>query len=234
MRVLVTRPLEDSCDTADKLAALGHAAIIAPLLEIRFRAGGEISLDGVQAILITSANGLRALAQRTVRRDVPLFAVGRQSAQEARDAGFSDVRNAEGGSAALATAAAGWADPAAGALLHVSGAETAGDLAGALEATGFTVRRETLYEAVQVTELPDAACTALSANTIDAVLIFSARSAEAFVQCIRKAALEEACASLTAIAISEAAAKPLRALTFKSLRIPTHPNQDAMLARLSA
>src|SRR6185436_7372902 len=34
MRVLVTRPLDDSLDTAVRLKLLGHEAVIAPLLEI--------------------------------------------------------------------------------------------------------------------------------------------------------------------------------------------------------
>src|SRR5690349_18217460 len=102
MRVLVTRPLDDSIETATRLAAQGHESVITPLLSVRFLEGEALSLDGVQAVLATSANGIRALVRRTARRDVPVFAVGRQSAEEARVAGFSDVRNAEGGSAALA------------------------------------------------------------------------------------------------------------------------------------
>jgi uroporphyrinogen-III synthase len=230
MRVLVTRPLEDSLETAARLQALGHDSVIAPLLEIRYRDGDQIPLDGVQAILATSANGIRALIRRTERRDVAVFAVGRQSAAEAEAAGFANVRNAEGGSAALAAATAEWVDPNAGALLHVSGTDVAGDLAGALEAKGFTVRRETLYEAVAAEGLPGAAQSALRAGKLDAALLFSARSAKAFADGIVAAGLKQACKSLTVIAISEAAAAPLAALTFRDVRIPARPNQDAMLA----
>src|ERR1700689_2967092 len=104
MRVLVTRPYDDALETAAKLKALGHDAILAPLLEIRFHDGDEIALDGVQAILATSANGVRALARHSARRDVALFAVGRQSADVARAAGFRDVRSADGDGATLAQA----------------------------------------------------------------------------------------------------------------------------------
>ena len=232
MRVLVTRPLDDALETAARLTALGHQSVLAPLLEIRFADGDEIALDAVQAILATSANGIRALIQRTPRRDVPVFAVGQQSAQEARHAGFADVRNAEGGSAALAKAAAEWASPADGPLLHISGADVAGDLAGALEAAGFTVRREVLYEALAVDGLPGAAQSAIRAGRLDAVLLFSARSAKAFADGIKVAGLRKACGNLIAIAISQAAAAPLSDLTFKEVRIPTRPNQDAMLALL--
>jgi len=233
MRVLVTRPLEDSLETAQRLKALGHDVVIAPLLEIRFRDGGDIALDGVQAILATSANGVRALIRRTARRDVPVFAVGQQSAEEARTAGFADVRYAEGGSTALATAAAGWANPAKGALLHISGMDVAGDLAGALEASGFTVHRETLYEAVAVDTLPEAAASALRNDTLHAVLLFSARSSEAFVAGVAAASLAQNCEGILAVAISEAASRPLTTLSFREIRSPHRPNQDAMLALLT-
>jgi uroporphyrinogen-III synthase len=92
MRILVTRPREDGEQIAAKLAALGHTALLAPLLEPRFHDGPEPALNDVQAILATSANGIRALIRRTARRDIPIFAVGPQTTEEARAAGFSDVR----------------------------------------------------------------------------------------------------------------------------------------------
>jgi uroporphyrinogen-III synthase len=230
MRVLVTRPLDDSLETAARLQALGHDSVIAPLLEIHYRDGDEISLDSVQAVLATSANGIRALIRRTGRRDVAVFAVGQQSSAEASAAGFSDVRNAEGGSTALAAATSEWADPNSGTLLHVCGTDVAGDLAGALEAKGFSVRREMLYEAVAIEGLPGAAQAALRAGKLDAVLLFSARSAKAFADGIAAAGLRQACKNLVAIAISEAAAAPLGGLTFRAVRIPARPNQDGMLA----
>jgi uroporphyrinogen-III synthase len=232
MRVLVTRPLDDALETARRLEAIGHEPIIAPLLEIRFRDGPQIVLDGVQAILATSANGIRALVRRTARRDVPVFAVGKRSAEEARAAGFTEVRNAEGGSAALARAAANWAIPQSGALLHISGEEIAGDLSRTLGGAGFDVRREVLYEAVAVDPFPRAALGALRNNALDAVLFFSARSSATFARCIVGAGLEAACENLIAVAISQAAAAPLSELRFRETRIPQRPTQDAMLALL--
>jgi uroporphyrinogen-III synthase len=83
MRILVTRPAEDGADIARRLGDLGHEALLAPLLQVRFRDGAALELDGVQALLATSANGVRALTRQTERRDVPLFAVGPQTADAA-------------------------------------------------------------------------------------------------------------------------------------------------------
>src|SRR5689334_21297294 len=122
MRILVTRPQADGAEIARLLAARGHQALLAPLLEPCFPDGPPLeegpALDGVTAILATSANGVRALARRTARRDLSIYAVGPQTAQEARRAGFSSVHSADGDATALAQAAQAWAPPGAR-LMHV-------------------------------------------------------------------------------------------------------------------
>ena len=96
---------------------MGHDAIIAPLLEIRFHNRPPVSLDGVQAILATSANGVRALARRTSDRSLLVFCVGPQTAEAAKALGFAHVKNADGDAKALAAAVTQWASPDAGVLL---------------------------------------------------------------------------------------------------------------------
>lgn len=232
MRVLVTRPQEDAQATAAKLTARGHDAILAPLLEIRFREGPTISLDSVQAILATSANGVRALARRSARRDLALFAVGRQTADAARLAGFAKVRSADGDGAALAQAALRWAKPGDGMLLHAAGGETKGELAATLARGGFALRTETLYDAVAVRALPPAAADALRAQSLDAALFYSPRSARIFRDLVLAAGLATSCRTAFAVAISPAAAKALDGLEFGEIRVAARPDQDALLTLL--
>ncbi len=139
MRYLVTRPRDDAEAFAKTLYERGHVAIVAPVMEVHVIAGEPIALEGVQAVLATSANGVRALAARTKRRDVTLYAVGPQTAEAARDAGFPIVISAEGDSAALVETVAREADPAKGLLFHAAGAETAGRLRQALLSRGFRI-----------------------------------------------------------------------------------------------
>lgn len=233
MRVLVTRPVDDAAQTAAQLAALGHEAVLAPLLEIEFRDGGVLALDGVQAILVTSANGIRALARRTARRDLPVLAVGAQSAAAARLAGFADVDHADGDAAALAALALKRLDPAGGALFHAAGAETRGALGERLEAQGFVLRSEVLYEAVAASGFPPAAQEALAAGRIDAVLLFSPRTARIFAELVLRKGLDAPCRSMTALCISEATADALAPIAFRALRVAAHPDQDALLGLLA-
>jgi uroporphyrinogen-III synthase len=230
MRILVTRPRGDAEDTAAKLVARGHQAVMAPLLDIQIRTGEEIALDDVQAVLITSANGVRALATRTKRRDVKVLAVGAQSAIAARELGFADVEDAGGDAQALAGLAIAFLKPQGGALLHASGAETRGHLADLLSMRGFSVRSEVLYDAVAATTLPPEARTALVEGALDAALFFSPRTAGIFTDIVARGRLKDACRGLDALCISEPTAFELQSLPFRQIRVAASPTQDVLLA----
>src|ERR1043166_5006459 len=126
MRVLVTRPEPDAETTASQLRAKGHEVLISPLLSLTSQPCASVNLSGVQAILFTSANGVRAFAAHSQERGLPVFAVGPQTSDEAQAAGFAGVRNAGGDVTMLAEAVARWTTPGKGALLHASGADGAG------------------------------------------------------------------------------------------------------------
>lgn len=227
MHVLVTRPLEDGQEIAARLAQMGHRALLAPLLTPHFPDGPEPDFQNVQAVLVTSANGVRALTGRTVRRDLPIFAVGPQTTQEAEQAGFSDIKNADGDAKMLAEATARWTRPDKGVLLHVCGEEAPGTLADMLAGLGFTVRRGVLYRVDAAAVLPPEAQQALRDGTLDAALFFSPRSARIF--CELAASLRTQ--TLIAFCISPITAQALT-LPFREVRIAAAPNQAALLALL--
>jgi len=234
MRLLLTRPRDDAEALAETLRGHGHVAIVAPIMEVHLLPGPPLTLDGVQGVLATSANGIRALAARTARRDLTVYAVGPQTSESARTAGFPVVINADGDSTALVETVARAADPAKGRLLHAAGAETAGRLRQALQARGFRVETTVLYEAVPVIKLPTEAAENLRNETLDGVLLFSPRSAKTFATLVMEAELAPQCARLTAYCISAATAEALQPLTFGRIAVAGTPNQDAILDLIPA
>lgn len=222
MRILVTRPLEDGPAIADKLRVLGHEALLAPLLAFEPIDGPEPDFTGVQAILASSANGIRALVRRSARRDIAVFAVGPQTTEEAKQAGFRDVRNADGDARALAQAVAQWTSPDKGALLHVCGEEAAGTLGDDLTARGFEVRRAVLYRMRAATDFPPG----ITLSSLDAVLFFSPRTANIFADLAR----DRLPRTLVALCISPATAAVLDGENFAEIRVAGHPNQAELLA----
>lgn len=231
LRILITRPREDAEPFARALTALGHEPVIEPLLDIAFIPGLPLDLDGVQAMLLTSANGARAAAQRTSARDIAVIAVGPTTAAAARSAGFARVSESGGeGVDALAAFVRGTLRVADGALLHPAGSVSAGDLAGALGAHGYSVRREVIYEARAADHLSGAVVAELSAGLLNAVTFFSPRTAALFVELIEAESLEPALERVRAICLSQAVADALAPAHFAEIKVAEKPSQDAMLA----
>ncbi|HYH23400.1 MAG TPA: uroporphyrinogen-III synthase [Azospirillum sp.] len=237
LRLLITRPAEDAEPLARRLAALGHVPSVEPMLDMVWLDGPEPGLDDVQALLFTSANGVRAFTRRTGRTDRPVYAVGDATARAAREAGFESVESASGDVYALAALVGGRCDPRGGLLLHVAGTTVAGDLGGMLAAKGFSVRREAMYEARPSTALGSATARALAEGQIDAVLIFSPRTARSFVRLVREAGLLDRLRTVDALCLSPAVADAVRTsdlgpAPWRHVRVAERPEQDSLLALL--
>ena len=230
VQALVTRPREDAEPVARALAGRGIAVMIEPLLGIEPVPGVTVDPTGLQGLLVTSANGARALARLLPGRDLPVWAVGDSSARVARELGFASVHSAGGDVEDLAALVAAGADPAAGALLHAAGETVAGDLSGRLAAHGFAVRRETLYRAVAATALSPDLCQALRAGAIDLALFFSPRTAATFATLVTDAGLGETLSRVVAYGLSGNVTARLAALPWAALRKAAEPTLAALLA----
>src|SRR6266576_2008316 len=217
-RALVTRPRAEAFALAEALDRRGIEAIIEPLLDILYRDEPAPDLAGVQAVLCTSANGVRALARRSGERDIALFAVGEATAARARAEGFSHIESAGGDVDDLARLVIERLRPEGGRLLHVAGSDVAGDLAGALRRAGFTVERAVLYEARPASSLGGPTAHALASGLIDFALFFSPRTATIFARLVEQAGNAAALRSVTATSISAAADSALAGLEFRARR----------------
>ncbi|MGA8497513.1 MAG: uroporphyrinogen-III synthase [Xanthobacteraceae bacterium] len=235
MRLLLTRPEPDAQRTAAALRAQGHDVIAAPLLRIEPAADAQIGAGPWAAILITSANtapAVAANARMTELRALPVFAVGRRSAEAMGAAGFADVTSADGNVSDLARLVVARLQPAAR-LLYLAGEDRAGDLAGDLRAGGFAVETTVIYRAVAATSLPPAAAQAL-ASGVDGVLHFSRRSAEVFIDAARAAGVLESALRAAHFCLSAPIAEPLVQAGAANIRVAERPNEAVLLALIDA
>ena len=217
--ILITRPREDAERLAADFEAQGFDTMIEPMLTIDFVEDPGFSTNGVQAILLTSANGARALGRTSAPRDMQVLAVGEKTAEAARAQGFTEIETAAGNVEALAGLAAESLDPAKGPVIHVSGRDVAGDLAGSLAARGFTYSRHVLYKARAAETFSEPLIDALSAGDIAAVVFYSARTAATFVMLAKQAGLAASAGSMTAFCVSEAVAEAARELDWARIEV---------------
>jgi uroporphyrinogen-III synthase len=226
--VLVTRPQPGAADTARRLTAMGYQAVVAPLIEIVPLPARLPPPAKLQAVLVTSANGLSPLSGHT---GLPLLAVGDATAAKARAAGFTTVHSAGRDAEALAVLATELCDPAGGALLLTGQLGQGRPLVRALRAAGFTVSHRAVYAARPVAALPEPALAALASDCVAAALFFSPATARAFVT-LAAALPPETFARVQSLAISRAAAEALAPLPWLRIRVASAPTQDDLLGLL--
>ncbi len=224
--VLITRPLAQAQQTADRVAALGLRPVIAPLLEVH-RIPAALP-DHADAVLLTSGNAVAALPRWA--GDGPVFAVGDATAALVCTAGFSNVFSANGDVTVLAALVQ--ARQPAGTLLLLTGEGQGAALETALREQGRTITRCAVYRSAPVPALPHPARGALAGGRLRAALFFSAETARAFVRLVHAADLAETTRTVTACAIGKPAGMALEPLPWRQVRIAARPTQDEMLALL--
>lgn len=231
MRLLVLRPQPAAAETAAALRARGHQPIVAPLMWIEILSQADLSAGPWDAFLVTSVNALWGLANQTHReevRRVPVFTVGERTAEQIRRSRFHSVISADGNAHDLVKLVATRLKPPAR-LLYLAGEVRSGDLAGDLRAKGFTVDTVVVYRAVTAKELPQAALDAL-ADGIDAVLHYSRRSADAYVNAALHSDVLTKALSPTHLCLSAQVAEPLAGAGAVTIRVAPRPNEAALLA----
>jgi len=228
--VLITRPRSDSESFAALLSEQGLDHLIEPMIEIEPVDQARVDLSNCQAILFTSANGVRAFADLSKERSLPVIAVGPASAAQARKVGFSDVTASGGNVERLAETVVEKLRPQRGLLFHAAGSVTAGDLLGLLSAEGFETRRQAIYRSVVATAFSSDARSAIKEGHVLAATFFSPRTAAAFARVIATEGLEVFTKDVRALCLSQAVADAAVAdgLVWQEILVASATDQNAM------
>jgi uroporphyrinogen-III synthase len=226
MRIILTRPIEDAAPLAKKLQRLGHVPMITPLLRIEARPNVEVPSKRYQAICLTSANAIRVLDSIDAIQNIPLFAVGQQSEQMAKDKGFAHVSAHGGDVIGLHKYLVGHLKPQGGPLLYLSGAETSGDMQGLLQGSGFEVDRIITYDAVK----SSLASFTDEIENAEAVLLYSPRTAKLWALEIETLKLTHAASRIKHVCLSANVAANLPQSWPRA--VAATPTEAALLALL--
>jgi len=233
-KLIVTRPEPDASAFAERARAAGFEPILSPAMTVAFSSAPP-RLEGVGALAFTSANGVRAFAAAGGPSTLPVFAVGGITAAEAARLGFQNVTAGGGdvGSLADAIAAAFAEGRFTGTVLHIGGADRAGDLVGALAGLGVKAELAVLYRAVPAASLGSEAAAALAATpAADSVALFSPRSARIFLDLVRQAGLESRLKGIIAACLSEAVAKEAAEASWRGVIVAEERTGESLLSTL--
>lgn len=224
MRILLTRPLAASTELAEILARDGrHQCVIEPMLAIE-NLQPEIDFAGAGAIVMTSANAVRAaqgLAGIARAKGLPLYCVGERSAQLADELGWSTIggvgRDVDDLRQIMRAA------QIAGPVIYLAGADRAGELAGE-PVVIYRARAATGFSAGFLAGFAD----------VEAVCLFSARTAQIFMGLVGEANLGEKLSGKVIYCLSMRIAEVVRAGGYGNVLVPSLPNRTAMIDLINA
>lgn len=229
MRVLLTRPAEDSKKLAEQVRAMGMVPVIAPMTDIVETGADLPMLSSFQAVAFTSKRAVEIFSRQTQERDLPAYCVGSASARAAIGAGFRTVREA-GGTAKSLSALILTEKP--GAVLYCAPADKAYPLGDVLRQEGVLCEEVTLYSAVAGETIPDDVLALLRKNDIDFALFFSKRTAEIFLNLIAREGCTPALKTIKALCLSDGVLQSANKDYWARTAVPKYPDSDAMLALL--
>ena len=232
MRVVVTRPQFDGERTAATLRARGHDVLLAPLMRIEPLGA---NLAGTwSAVIVTSANAINAIADNSARDGLTKVLVvchwptQRRRGAERRLLGcqIGRWRCARSGAHVVAQRMTAKAP-----MIYLAGEDRAADLVSELSAHGIGAETRTVYRSITA-PFPPALVGALTAGEIDAVLHFSRRSAENYVDGARKAGITGPALAVRQLCLSAQVAEPLAAAG--QIFIAARPDEAALMELLQA
>lgn len=206
MRLLLTRPEPECSRSAELLMALGHDVVKAPMLKPVSCAPPVFRLDNVTMIAVTSARAACCLMSHPQREEFSRlrgFAVGDTTAATLRELGVASVRSAQGDVHALADLIG--REKINGTVFYPSAVDRAVSLENLLANQGISCVAHDVYRMEMCAELPADTLLLLRQGRLDGVLIYSRRTAQAFLLALKQAGLEHCLQYLRIYGISAAA-----------------------------
>ena len=231
MRLLLTRAAVDSARTQEKLEAMGHAVLLAPVISIQWTnapwPGGV-----VDALIATSGHAFIPLKDiceppSEARRLMPLLLVGSRTKEMARQNGFHGEAFVAANATALAVGIGKLARKPRR-IVYLAGRARKPDVETALRVIGQPVEVVEIYEATALDTIEAGTIEAIRAGTLDGVLHYSRRSAALFLELTSANNLDVR--RLRHFCLSEDVAAPLQETGCRILTISEAPTEAALLS----
>ena len=244
-RVLVTRPEPAARITATKLKNLDFEPVLLPLFKTVFQQfAAQLIAKNYSALVFTSRNAVAAIEAdsvgRSLEKDLPVYVVGKATAEAVRAAGFSDVRVGAGTGQQLAQLIS--RDQAGGRvqisvqfpILYLAGVERKPDFENALKKAGIAVRALEIYRMQKISYTTDFLKSDILSPFPKFVLLYSANAARRFADIFLTQANVLADVPVITVCLSQEVADALPRQLRANAEIAIAPNEADLLERLAA
>ena len=190
MNILITRPLIDAEDLMGKFFSLGHKIIHIPTLKIYSVKVNPIDESKYNAFIFTSANAIRNLKVIKQDKSKLCFCVGAITEKIARMSGYNNTISAGGTVNALKNLIINSNQiNEKSKIAYFCGDNVFYDLDLELKREGIATNKIINYASEKITDLSEENKKIISSHPPDIIFVYSARSAESFIEIVKNYSL---------------------------------------------
>ena len=220
MNILITRPLIDSEDLMGKLFSLGHKIVHIPTLKISAANIDPVDAKKYDAFIFTSANAIRNLKLNDKDTSKICFCVGSITEKIVRQKGYNNTISAGGTVNALKNIISNSDQiDKKKSIAYFCGDYTSSDLDLELKNEGYQVDKIINYTSEKITNLNEENNKIINNHPPDIIFIYSKRSAESFIEIVKKYSLNGLMTGSRVLCISEKVLGVLKNSGWKNLEV---------------
>ena len=220
MNILITRPLIDSEDLMGKLFSLGHKIVHIPTLKISAANVSSVDAKKYDAFIFTSANAIRNLKLDNQDTNKICFCVGSITEKIVRLKGYNNTISAGGTVNALKNIILNSDQiDKKKSIAYFCGDYISSNLDKELKNEGFQVDKIINYTSEKITELNEENNKIIKNHPPDIIFIYSQRSAESFIEIVKKYSLNGLMTGSRVLCISEKVLDVLKNSGWKKLEV---------------
>jgi len=219
MNILITRPLIDAEDLMGKLFSLGHKIIHIPTLKVKPITNQECDAKNYDAFIFTSANAIRNLKLLNEDKKKLCFCVGSITEKIVRQKGYSNTISAGGNVNALKNIILNSDFDKRKKIAYFCGDYIATDLDIDLKREGYFIDKVINYSSEKIIDLNNENEKILNNHPPDIIFVYSKRSAESFVELVKKYTLNGLMTGSRVLCISEKVLNVFKQLGWKNLEV---------------
>ena len=219
MNILITRPLIDAEDLMGKLFSLGHKIIHIPTLQVKPVTNQKCDAKNYDAFIFTSANAIRNLKLLNDDKKKLCFCVGSITEKIVRQKGYANTISAGGNVNALKNIILNSDFDKKKKIAYFCGDYISTDLNLDLKREGYLVDKVINYSSEKIVDLNNENEKILNNHPPDIIFVYSKRSAESFVELVKKYTLNGLMTGSRVLCISEKVLNVFKQLGWKKLEV---------------
>ena len=220
MNILITRPLIDSEDLMGKLFSLGHKIFHIPTLKISAANVSPVDAKKYDVFIFTSANAIRNLKLNSQDNSKICFCVGSITEKIVRQKGYNNTISAGGTVNALKNIILNSDQiDKKKSIAYFCGDYISSNLDVELKNDGFRVDKIINYTSEKITDLNEENNKIINNHPPDIIFIYSKRSAESFIEIVKKYSLNGLMTESRVLCISEKVLSVFKKSGWKKLEV---------------